>query len=100
MSTPQQHPAFAQPHPVVQPPIYQAVPTSGMAVGALIASLLWCFGLGSIIAVTLAMIGWKETKSGMRGGHGLNVAALIIGCLGLIPAAFGILFLLAADLSA
>lgn len=60
------------------------VPTSGLATAALVLSLLgtmacFLFGIPSIIAVALGHAAMRQTRTGARGGHGLAVAALIIG---------------------
>src|SRR6478609_6213968 len=76
--------------PPHQPQPYQVVvaPTSELAVISLIASLLWLCGLGSVVAVICGGLALKQTKDGRRGGHGLAVAGIIVGGLGLIPTAF------------
>ena len=60
-------------------------PTSALAVTSLVLSVVWVFGLGSLVAIVLAVMAMKETKTGAKGGHGLPVAGLVIGILGLIP---------------
>lgn len=62
------------------PPPY-IVPTSGLAVGSLVCSLigLVTLGLGSIPGIILGYLALPETRSGRRGGHGLAIAGLIIG---------------------
>src|SRR4051794_27412179 len=71
--------------PPGEPP--RVAPTSGAAVTALISSILWLGGLGSLLALALAAASWSETRSGRRGGHGLNIAAIIIGVIGCLGAA-------------
>ena len=75
------------------PPLIR--PTSGAAVASLICSILWVFGLGSLLAILLAMVAWGDTGSGRKGGHGLAVTGLILGILGALPM---LLFLLVAFL--
>jgi hypothetical protein len=81
--------------PTPQPTTYQFAPvvtrpTSGLAVAGFIASLLWVFGVGSIAGIILCALAWQKTKTGERGGHGLAIAGIIIGVLGLVG--FAILF--------
>lgn len=82
------HPQYGM-HP--QPYMPMTAPTSGTAVAALVLSILWLAGLGSVIALLMVASSWTETRSGRRGGHGLNVVALILGTLGAIPVAFMII---------
>ena len=71
-----------------QQPAYYAAPvatrpTSGLAVAGFICSLLWGFGILSLAGVILCGIAWQRTKTGEQGGHGLAVAGVIIGAVGL-----------------
>lgn len=72
----------------------QPARTSGRVVVAFIASLFGivfalCGGgfLPSVAAVVLAHLSLAETQSGVRGGHGLNIAALTLGYFGLFISA-------------
>lgn len=90
---PQQPPAAPEPQWV------RPVPTSGYAVASMILGIV---GLPSafcplmfilpLVAVLLGHMALKETRGGHRGGHGMTVTGLILGYLGLIPAALGIAF--------
>lgn len=68
--------------------------TSTLATMSLIFAILGViggcctFGVFSIVAVILAHLAWKETKSGQKGGHGMTVTGLVLGYLMLIPAIF------------
>jgi len=78
--------------PPHQPQASQVVvaPTSELAVIGHLAhrvALPLC-GLGSVVAVICGGLALKQTKDGRRGGHGLAVAGIIVGGLGLIPADF------------
>jgi len=53
-------------------------PTSGLAVGGFVTALL---GI-SLVGLILSVMAFKETKTGVKGGHGLAVAGAIIGGLG------------------
>ncbi|GAA3619332.1 hypothetical protein GCM10022419_126180 [Nonomuraea rosea] len=67
-------------------------PTSGLAVASLIFGIAglvgsWCLlGIPSIAAVVLGHAATRQTKRGLRPGHGLAVAGLILGYVVAIPA--------------
>ncbi|MFF5208924.1 DUF4190 domain-containing protein [Streptosporangium sp. NPDC000396] len=67
-------------------------PTSGVAVTSLIFGIIgifgsWClFGIPSIVAIVLGHVATKKTKRGIRSGHGLAVAGLILGYFAVFPA--------------
>ena len=73
-----------------QPWSGQALPTrtSGLAIASFVLSLVWIFGLGSLLAVVFAIIARKNIKRsrGTQNGNGLAIAALVIGILGLLGA--------------
>ena len=61
-------------------------PTNALAIASLILSIVWFFGLGSVLAVTFALVALSKitASKGGQGGRGLAVAGLIIGICGLI----------------
>ncbi|MEQ4721945.1 DUF4190 domain-containing protein [Nonomuraea sp. B19D2] len=67
-------------------------PTSGVAVASLIFGIIgllgsWClFGIPSIVAIVLGHVAARKTKRGIRPGHGMAVAGLILGYVVVIPA--------------
>lgn len=62
-------------------------PTSSWAVAGFICSVLWGFGFLSFVGLFLSGHAWRtETGSGLKGGHGLAVAGVILGAVGSIPA--------------
>lgn len=74
-------------HPTQQPVYYPATmtrPTSGLAIAGFICSLLWGFGILSLIGLTLSIAGIRETQRGGKRGFGLAVAGTVIGALGVI----------------
>lgn len=58
-----------------------------LAVAALVASLVWLGGFGSVAAIVLGVIARQQIdRSGDRErGRGLAVAGIVIGALGLVP---------------
>jgi hypothetical protein len=95
---PYQPPYGSQP-PYGGPPPYGYAPppksTDGKAIGSLIASLLWVFGVGSAVAVVLGHLSRSQARREGREPSGLAMAGLVIGYLG-IAAAGGIILLLVA----
>lgn len=77
-----------------QPGRQQLSQTSGLAIAGFIFSLLWMFGLGSLLAVILSVAARRKIRNsmGVQKGESLAVAGLIIGILGLVGLAFLILF--------
>ena len=61
-------------------------PTSALAIASLILSILWFFGLGSVLAVIFALVALSKINAsqGAQDGRGLAFAGLIIGICGLI----------------
>lgn len=61
--------------------------TNGQAIGALVAGIVGvplCFcGIPSIIAIVLGVLAMNETKRTGQGGHGIALAGVIIGVIGL-----------------
>ncbi len=95
-------PAAAQPpwagQPAGQyaaPPPYGAAPpygaplpppqgSDGKAIGSLILSVLWIFGIGSIVGVILGHLSRSDAKRKGREPSGLAMAGIIIGYLGIV----------------
>jgi hypothetical protein len=62
--------------------------TSGQAIGAFVTSLVglplcWCF-IPSIVGVILGIVAMNDTKRTGQDGHGLALAAVIIGAVTLV----------------
>ncbi len=58
---------------------------SRMAIWAFVFSLLWIYGVGSLLALILAIV--ALAKLGQKRGKGLAIAAIVLSGLGLIVAA-------------
>ncbi|MEV0151247.1 MULTISPECIES: DUF4190 domain-containing protein [unclassified Nonomuraea] len=77
------------PHPH---PTQPSAPTSGIAVASLIFGIIgligsWClFGIPSIVAIVLGHAAARKTKQGIRPGHGMAVAGLVLGYIVAVPA--------------
>ncbi|MGR6920402.1 DUF4190 domain-containing protein [[Actinomadura] parvosata] len=88
-------------HEYRPPPPTPTTPTSGVAVASLIFGIIgfvgsWClFGIPSLVAVVLGHVAARQTKRGMKGGHGMAVAGLVLGYLVIVPALVVSGFLLA-----
>jgi len=100
--SPEQHPGYSPPTPPpamwgpapgpygFPPGAPSAVPvTSGLAIAALVLSLLWLGGLGSLVAVVLAGVAMADIRAsrGRRQGRGLATAGLVIGVVGVLTTA-------------
>jgi hypothetical protein len=69
------------------PIIVQTPSVNGLAVGSFVLSLLWLFGVGSVLAVIFGHVALRQIKrsQGRQSGRGLAVAGLIIGYVGFLP---------------
>ena len=86
-------PQMGPAHQYPPPPLVR--PTSGMAVAGFVCALLWGCGVLSLLGLILSTIAMRETKTGLKGGHGFAVAEAIIGGLG----SLGIVFWVIASIS-
>lgn len=60
---------------------------SGLAVAALLCSVIWVFGLGSLLGVVLGHLARRRIKRGGGRGGVLALVALLLGYLGLVGTA-------------
>lgn len=67
-----------------------ARPTNGTAIFAFVMSLMWIFGIGSILGLIFGIVAARECNRTGEPGNGLATAAAILGFLGLLfsPALF------------
>lgn len=107
----------AQPHqgypppPPPQPYAYYAPPppaapvaqpkTSGMAIASLVLSLLWIYGIGSVLAIIFACVAKKNIResNGWVTGGGMATAGLVLGIIGIAVVALVIAAMSTADTS-
>jgi hypothetical protein len=80
-------PAYAAPGYTPMPG--PAEPSKGMAITALVLSILGCTCIGALVAIPLAIVVLVRGKDGRNHGKGLAIAALIISVLSLIGVAIG-----------
>jgi hypothetical protein len=81
-------PLPARPYP---PPL--ATRTNGMAIGALIAGILFFTWIGAVLAVVLGHVarGQIRRAGGWQRGDGLAVAGLVLGYAGIAVLVFALL---------
>jgi hypothetical protein len=83
------------PKPVAVRPTFVArrSRTNGLAVAALVASLLWMGWFGSVAAIVLGHVALRQISEsgGRQSGRGLAVAGLVIGYFSVLIAALAIL---------
>jgi len=118
---PEQHPNYAPPPPPnyapPRPPAYAASPsstqtlpptvyvqvesthTNGLAIASFVLSLLWFFGLTSLLAIIFAISARRSIKrsQGRQTGDGFAIAGLIVGLLGILGTALLIAIFVAAN---
>ncbi len=60
--------------------------TNGMAIAALVLSIVWLGGLGSLAAVVLGIIAIRQINdsNGAQGGKGLAITGTVIGGIGIV----------------
>jgi hypothetical protein len=83
----------AKPVPVRPTFVAQRGRTNGLAVAALVASLLWMGWFGSVAAIVLGHVALRQIgeSGGRQTGRGLAVAGLVIGYFSVLIAALAIL---------
>ncbi|GAB4013491.1 DUF4190 domain-containing protein [Nocardioides ultimimeridianus] len=68
-------------------PGYPGAPakTDGMAIGALIASVLgFCTCIGFVVGIVLGFISLSRTKASGAGGRGMAIAGIVLGFVGIV----------------
>ena len=60
--------------------------TDAVALGALVLSVLWVFGLGSLAGVVLGIVSVQRSRRDGTPASWLAIAAIVIGTLGLVAA--------------
>jgi Domain of unknown function (DUF4190) len=90
--------------PAMEPPTPQQcnntkTGTNGMAVASFVLSILWMWGLGSVLAVIFGAIARKQIGESGQGGGGLATAGLVIGIVGIVGAVILTIIIVAAGAS-
>ncbi len=75
----------------IGPPVRRG--TNGLAVAGFVLSLLWLCGFGSLLAVIFTLVALGQIKRLGGGGHGLAVAGLVLGVVGLVVTVSGTLLI-------
>jgi hypothetical protein len=89
-AAPPAQPAYGQPtYPQYGSTPGAGEPGKGMAIGALIASILGCTCIGVLVAVPLAIVVLVRSRDGQNHGKGLAIAALVISLLSVIGLGVG-----------
>lgn len=70
----------------------------GLAIGALVTSILWLGGLGSVAGVVMGHVSRNKARSAGREPSGVSLAALVVGYLGLALALLLLVFVIAVPL--
>jgi hypothetical protein len=80
----------ANPYYQSNPPPYQPPRTSGLAIAAFVVSILWLWGVGSILAIIFALNARSKIRQSKIpvSGDGFAIAGLVIGIVGLIGSVF------------
>jgi Na+/proline symporter len=61
--------------------------TDGKAIASLVLSIVWVWGLGSLLAVIFAAVSFSDSRKAGQPKQGMAVAGMVIGIVGLAGAA-------------
>jgi hypothetical protein len=56
--------------------------TNGFSIAAMVLGIIWIWWIGSILAVIFGHIALAQIKKTGQGGHGMAVAGLVLGYIG------------------
>lgn len=100
---PPPQPGWQQPGGTPPPGYGGQQQTNGLAIGALVASILGFFcGIGFIVGLILGYSARNQIRQsqGQQGGEGLATAAIVVGWIGVALMLVGILFFIVGILGA
>ncbi len=63
-------------------PTFVARATNGLAVASLVLGILWIYWVGSILALVFGYVAMIQIRERNEGGHGLAVAGIVLGWVG------------------
>ncbi len=69
------------------PQIAAATGTNGLAIASFVLSVFWALGVGSVLAIIFGFRARSQIRTSRESGDGFALAGIVIGFLGLIPAA-------------
>jgi len=61
-------------------------PLSGLAIAAFLVSLVWLYGVTSVVAIVLGGVALRRIKQREERGRGLAITAIVIGGVGILIA--------------
>jgi len=64
-----------------------------LAVTSFIFSILWLYALGSLLGLILGVVAVRRIDTATERGHGLAVAGIMLGALGLVVTAIALVIL-------
>jgi len=57
--------------------------TNGLAVASLVLGILWIYWIGSVLALVFGYVAMIQIRERNEGGHGLAVAGIVLGWVGM-----------------
>jgi hypothetical protein len=99
---PDQQPGWGAPQYVAAPEYgygYAAQPvsggTNGFAIASMVLGILWIWWIGSILAVIFGHVALGQIARQNQSGRGMAIAGLVLGYIGLLLLAAGVLMVIA-----
>ena len=76
----------------------ESAETNGLAIASLFLSILWLFGIGSIVGIVLGYLGMGQIRDsgGRQGGRAIAIAGVVVGIIGLASLAVLIAFVVSS----
>ncbi|GMA24783.1 hypothetical protein GCM10025864_25420 [Luteimicrobium album] len=82
------------------PPYPVQAPMSGLAIASFVLSLVWLWGVGSILALVFGLVALRQIKRTGQRGRGFAIAGVVISGVTILLLVLGVtLFLGAHDLN-
>ncbi|MCG5430768.1 DUF4190 domain-containing protein [Mycobacterium sp. MYCO198283] len=98
------YPGAYPPYPSAGYPAYGSRGTNGQALASLITALVgvplcWLFGIPSIVAIVLGVVGLAEIKKTGQDGRGMAITGIVVGALTIVLSLIAFVAILATDTS-